>query len=62
MALPVQPYPFEVVSTRVWELRMSVTADAAWYVSEAEQLEATLATPDDRHTRAPGPRGRFLTP
>lgn len=61
MALPVQSYPFEAVSTRVWELRMSVTAYDACYVALAEGLEAPLATLDDRLTRAPGPRCRFLT-
>ncbi len=62
MALPIQQYQFETVSTRVWELRASVTAYDAWYVALAEALEAPLATLDERLARAPGPRCRFLTP
>lgn len=61
LALPVQLYTFDVVATRVWELRASVTAYDAWYVALAEALEAPLATLDERLTRAAGPQCRFLT-
>ena len=62
MSLPIQQYPFETVSTRVWELRATVTAYDAWYVALAEALDAPLAILDERLASAPGPWCRFLTP
>jgi predicted nucleic acid-binding protein len=61
-ALRVELFPYEPFASRVWELRMNATAYDAWYVALAEALEAPLATLDERLSRAPGSRCRFLTP
>ena len=47
---------------RVWELRSTVTAYDAWYVALAETLDATLATLDEKLSRATGPRCAFVVP
>lgn len=47
---------------RVWDLRASVTAYDAWYVSIAEALDAPLVTLDRRLSRAQGPECVFVTP
>lgn len=60
--LRVVLFPYEVVGHRVWELRGAVTAYDACYVALAEELDAGLATLDERLARAPGPRCKFLTP
>lgn len=60
--LPVDLAPYGPFASRVWELRGSVTTYDAWYVALAESLDAPLATLDERLTRAPGPRCRYLTP
>jgi predicted nucleic acid-binding protein len=61
LALVVELFPYEPFATRVWELRSSVTAYDAWYVALAETYGITLATLDERLTRAPGPKCEFLT-
>ena len=60
--LPARRYPFEPFVERVWELRDSVTAYAAWYVALAEQLDAVLVTGDGRLSRASGPRCPVMDP
>ena len=62
VALPVELFPYAPLSERVWELRRSVTAYAAWYVALAEALGARLATLDVKLSRARGPRCRFAVP
>lgn len=59
--LRVGLFPYEPFADRVWDLRGGVTAYDAWYVALAEQLDAPLATLDQRLRRAPGPRCRFVT-
>ncbi len=61
MALPVELFPYEPFASRVWELRMNVTAYDAWYVALAETLDSGLATLDRRLTLASGPRCEFRT-
>lgn len=60
--LAVELFPYEPFSERVWALRENLTPYDAWYVALAEALDAPVATLDQRLTRAPGPRCRFLTP
>jgi len=61
-ALPVDLYPFEPFSARVWELRHSITPHDAWYVALAEVTGAPCATLDNRLTASHGPICRFETP
>jgi len=60
--LNVELFPYELVASRVWGLRATVTAYDAWYVALAEQLDAPLATLDRKLSRAPGPRCTFRLP
>ncbi len=61
-SLRVELFPYSVCAERVWELRSTVTAYDAWYVALAETLDATLATLDEKLSRAPGPRCKFVVP
>lgn len=61
-SLPIELFPYSVCSERVWELRSTVTAYDGWYVALAETLGATMATLDEKLSRAPGPRCRFAVP
>jgi predicted nucleic acid-binding protein len=62
LALNIELFPYEPVSTRVWELRKTITSYDAWYVALSEQLNAPLATLDRKLSRAPGPRCEFRLP
>jgi len=62
MSLPIDLYPFEPLSDRVWALRHNLTSYDAWYVALAEALDAPLATLDKRLINATGPRCGFLSP
>lgn len=61
-ALRVELFPYEPFASRVWELRRSLSAYDAWYVSLAESLASSLATLDGRLRRSSGPRCTFLAP
>lgn len=60
--LRVQLYPYDLVASRIWELRRNLTPYDAWYVAVAELLDAPLATLDQRLVASPGPRCEFLSP
>ncbi|MFN8104260.1 MAG: type II toxin-antitoxin system VapC family toxin [Acidimicrobiia bacterium] len=60
--LRIRLFPYQLVATRVWELRHNVGAYDAWYVAVAELLEAPLATLDRRLAAAAGPTCEFRTP
>jgi predicted nucleic acid-binding protein len=60
--LSVDLFPYERFATRVWDLRLDLTAYDAWYVGLAEALEVNLATLDSRLARARGPHCRFVLP
>lgn len=62
LRLRIELFPYEPFAVRVWELHPNVTAYDAWYVALAEELEARVATLDDRLTSAAGPRCAFVTP
>ncbi len=48
MDLPLVGYPHHLFLTRIWELRLNLTAYDAAYVVLAESLPATLVTCDPR--------------
>jgi predicted nucleic acid-binding protein len=62
LSLRVELFGYEPFATRVWELRVNVTAYGGWYVALAESLDARLATLDLRLAKAPGPHCHFVTP
>ena len=62
LSLRVELFGYEPFSTRVWELRQSITAYDGWYVALAESLDARLVTLDLRLAKAAGPRCAFATP
>ncbi len=62
LKLRLSLYAFVPFAERIWELRSSLTAYDAWYVSIAEYFDAELVTLDHRLTCAHGPRCRFVSP
>jgi predicted nucleic acid-binding protein len=52
--LPLNRYPHDFLTPRVWELRATLTAYDAAYVALAELLNAPLLTCDGRIASAPG--------
>lgn len=47
-------WPYELLSTRVWQLRHNLSSYDAAYVALAEAITADLVTLDRRISRAPG--------
>lgn len=62
LALRIELFPYAPLAERCWQLRENVTTYDAAYVALAEQLDATLATLDQRLAAAIGPRCSFVTP
>jgi predicted nucleic acid-binding protein len=62
LELPLRTWPYAALAERSWQLRGSLTAYDASYVTVAELLGAPLLTLDSRLSRAPGPRCHFLVP
>jgi len=60
--LAIEHWPYELVATRAWELRLNLSIYDASYVALAELLGATLVTLDQRIGRAPGPLCAIATP
>ena len=60
--LDIQLLPFLPFSTRIWELRQSISSYDAWYIAIAEQLDLPFATLDRRLARADGPKCKYLLP
>lgn len=52
--LAVELWPYELLSTRAWELRANLSSYDAAYVALAENLAVPLVTLDRRIARAPG--------
>ncbi|HEU0256647.1 MAG TPA: type II toxin-antitoxin system VapC family toxin [Microbacteriaceae bacterium] len=62
VALGIEQWPYEVLATRIWELRQNLTSYDAGYVALAEFLRVPLVTLDRRIGRAPGVRCTIITP
>jgi predicted nucleic acid-binding protein len=62
LAWPIALFPYAPFASRVWALRQNLSAYDAWYIALAEQLDAPLATLDERLARAPGSRCGFVRP
>ncbi len=62
LTLGIEPFPFEPLADRVWELRHNVSVYDGWYVALAEALSCPLLTLDCRLARARGPACRIITP
>ena len=54
--LPIELWPWSMLTDRAWELRENLSTYDAGYVALAERLGADLATGDARLARAPGLR------
>ncbi|BBX73809.1 type II toxin-antitoxin system VapC family toxin [Mycobacterium shinjukuense] len=52
--LAIDLWPYDVLSTRAWQLRATLSSYDAAYVALAEMLAAPLVTLDRRIRRAPG--------
>jgi predicted nucleic acid-binding protein len=52
--LPIDLWPYEVLATRIWQLRANLTSYDAAYIALAETLNVPLVTVDKRIQRAPG--------
>lgn len=62
LALRIELFPYAPLADRCWQLRENVTTYDGAYVALAEELDAPLATLDQRLAAAPGPRCAFQTP
>jgi predicted nucleic acid-binding protein len=62
LSLRVELFPYAPLAERCWQLRENVTVYDGAYVALAEQLDAPLATLDQRLAAATGPRCAFATP
>ena len=60
--LAIERWPYELLATRAWELRLNLSIYDASYVALAELLDVELVTLDRRIARAPGPRCTISTP
>lgn len=60
--LAVEQWPYELLASRVWELRHNLSSYDAAYVALAELSGATLVTLDRRIGRTPGVRCVVATP
>lgn len=60
--LAIESWPYELLASRVWELRRNLSSYDASYVALAEQIGAPLVTLDRRISRAPGLRCTIAIP
>jgi predicted nucleic acid-binding protein len=60
--LTIEQWPYELLASRGWDLRRSLTIYDACYVTLAELLGCTLVTLDRRMGRTRGLRCAVLTP
>jgi predicted nucleic acid-binding protein len=60
--LAIEPWPYELLAARAWEIRRNLTSCDASYVALAELLDVTLVTLDRGIGRAPGLRCSVTTP
>ncbi len=60
--LSIEQWPYELLGSRVWELRKNLTSYDASYVAVAELVDAPLVTLDRRIRRAPNLRCTVTVP
>jgi predicted nucleic acid-binding protein len=60
--LAIELWPYDLLATRAWELRMNLSSYDATYVALAEITDLTLVTLDKRLAKAPGTKCRISTP
>jgi predicted nucleic acid-binding protein len=60
--LAIEPWPYELLAARAWELRHNLSSYDASYVALAELIGAMLVTLDGRIAGAPGVRCTITTP
>jgi predicted nucleic acid-binding protein len=60
--LAIELWPYDLLATRAWELRQSLSIYDATYVALAETTDLTLVTLDKRLAKAPGTECRIATP
>ncbi len=60
--LAIEPWPYELLAARAWELRHNLSSYDASYVALAELIGAMLVTLDERISGAPGLRCTITTP
>jgi predicted nucleic acid-binding protein len=60
--LAIEPWPYELLAARAWELRHNLSSYDASYVALAELIGAVLVTLDERIGGAPGLRCTIMTP
>ena len=60
--LAIELWPYDLLGTRAWELRLNLSIYDATYVALAEITDLTLVTLDKRLAKAPGTRCRIATP
>lgn len=60
--LAIEYWPYELLGSRVWELRANLSSYDASYVAVAELADAPLVTLDRRISRAPNLRCIVATP
>jgi predicted nucleic acid-binding protein len=60
--LTIELWPYDILASRAWELRQSLSIYDATYVALAETTDLTLVTLDKRLAKAPGTRCQIATP
>jgi len=60
--LAIEPWPYELLAARAWELRHNLSSYDASYVAVAELIGSMLVTLDVRISGAPGLRCAVMTP
>ncbi len=62
LELSIEQWPYELLGSRVWELRTNLSSYDASYVALAELSRSPLVTLDRRISRAPNLRCRVSVP
>jgi predicted nucleic acid-binding protein len=62
LELPIEPWPYELLAARAWQLRHNLSSYDASYVALAELTSTTLVTLDRRLAAAPSLHCPVRTP
>ncbi len=60
--LAIELWPYDLLATRAWELRLNLSTYDATYVALAEITDRTLITLDKRLAKAPDTKCRIAAP